>query len=70
MLCAPQDVASRGLDLPSVAWIVQYTAPCYVTDFVHRVGRTSRADAVGSALLMLAPSEADFVLKLDEQNIM
>jgi hypothetical protein len=33
------DVAARGLDLPSVDWILQYDPPCDTSDYVHRAGR-------------------------------
>uniref|UniRef100_A0A8C6WNC0 ATP-dependent RNA helicase n=1 Tax=Neogobius melanostomus TaxID=47308 RepID=A0A8C6WNC0_9GOBI len=41
LLCT--DVAARGLDLPQVSWIVQFTAPVSVAEYVHRVGRTARS---------------------------
>ncbi|KAF6198101.1 hypothetical protein GE061_007848 [Apolygus lucorum] len=70
------DVAARGLDLPKVDWIVQYTAPTTPAEYVHRVGRTARVGTKGSSLLFLLPSELHFVtmlnssrLKLDEVNI-
>nr|CAD7426287.1 unnamed protein product [Timema monikensis] len=63
------DVASRGLDLPSVDWIVQYTAPCSTSDYVHRVGRTARVGSHGSALLFLAPGEAEFVRNLENRTV-
>ncbi len=64
------DVASRGLDLPSaVDWVVQYNAPVTRADYIHRVGRTARAGAGGSSLLMLLPSEAEFVRELEQENL-
>lgn len=67
LLCT--DVAARGLDLPHVDWIVQYTAPGTSADYVHRVGRTARVGSAGSSLIMLAPSEAQFVTRLEEQRV-
>ncbi|XP_039288781.1 probable ATP-dependent RNA helicase DDX31 [Nilaparvata lugens] len=63
------DVAARGLDLPNVEWIVQYTAPTTPSDYVHRVGRTARAGLAGSALIFLAPSELPFIALLEHKNI-
>merc|ERR1712142_37527 len=51
------DVAARGLDLPQVDWIVQFTPPISVADYVHRVGRTARIGAKGSSVIFLLPSE-------------
>ena len=67
LLCT--DVAARGLDLPQVDWIVQYTAPTSVSDYVHRVGRTARIGARGSSVILLLPSEAGFVKCLESSKI-
>ncbi|XP_034351887.1 ATP-dependent DNA helicase DDX31 isoform X2 [Arvicanthis niloticus] len=62
LLCT--DVASRGLDLPQVTWIVQYSAPSSPAEYIHRVGRTARIGCHGNSLLILAPSEAEYVNSL------
>jgi ATP-dependent RNA helicase DDX10/DBP4 len=51
------DVASRGLDFPSVDWVVQADAPEDYDMYVHRVGRTARFQQGGQALLLLDPVE-------------
>ena len=53
------DVASRGLDFPSVDWVVQVDAPEDYDMYVHRVGRTARFQQDGQALLLLDPAEED-----------
>ena len=58
------DVAARGLDIPDVDWILQYDPPTDPTEYVHRIGRTARAGAQGSALLFVAPEEQAFVAYL------
>uniref|UniRef100_A0A8D1ICL8 ATP-dependent RNA helicase n=3 Tax=Sus scrofa TaxID=9823 RepID=A0A8D1ICL8_PIG len=67
LLCT--DVAARGLDLPQVTWIVQYTAPSSPAEYVHRIGRTARIGFQGSSLLILAPSEAEYVNSLASHKI-
>lgn len=67
LLCT--DVASRGLDLPRVNWIVQFNAACTAEDYVHRVGRTARVNKIGNALAMLAPGEASYVEMLEKHSI-
>lgn len=52
------DRASRGLDVPNLAHIVNYDIPTSVTSYVHRVGRTARAGAYGVAWTLLTKSEA------------
>ncbi|XP_075881610.1 ATP-dependent DNA helicase DDX31 isoform X2 [Nelusetta ayraudi] len=67
LLCT--DVAARGLDLPQVTWIVQYTPPATVAEYVHRVGRTARIGGRGSSLLFLTPAETAFISELANHNI-
>ncbi|XP_047448729.1 probable ATP-dependent RNA helicase DDX31 isoform X2 [Mugil cephalus] len=67
LLCT--DVASRGLDLPQVTWIIQYTPPTAVAEYVHRVGRTARIGGQGSSLLFLTPAETAFISELANHNI-
>ncbi|XP_075041396.1 ATP-dependent DNA helicase DDX31 isoform X3 [Mixophyes fleayi] len=67
LLCT--DVAARGLDLPQVTWIVQYNAPASAAEYIHRVGRTARLGAQGSSLLILIPSEADYIQTLVDHKI-
>lgn len=44
------DVASRGLHIPDVEYVVNYDLPYDAEDYVHRIGRTARAGAAGNAL--------------------
>ncbi|XP_032846667.2 probable ATP-dependent RNA helicase DDX10 [Tyto alba] len=51
------DIAARGLDFPSVNWVVQFDCPEDANTYIHRVGRTARYKEGGEALLVLLPSE-------------
>lgn len=44
------DVAARGLDIPDVTHVINYEAPENYADYIHRIGRTGRANKKGSAL--------------------
>ncbi|KAL0276008.1 UNVERIFIED_CONTAM: hypothetical protein PYX00_003695 [Menopon gallinae] len=63
------DVAARGLDLPEVDWVVQYTGPTSIPDYVHRVGRTARGGQPGSSVIFLLPSEVGFIGDLENHRI-
>ena len=51
------DVAARGLDIDGITHVVNYEVPANRETYVHRVGRTGRADATGTALTLVAPEE-------------
>jgi ATP-dependent RNA helicase DeaD len=51
------DVAARGLDIPHVMHVINYDLPDCPEDYVHRIGRTGRADAEGFALSLVSPEE-------------
>lgn len=63
------DVAARGLDLPTVDWIVQYDPPAEAADYVHRVGRTARKGERGHSLLFLLPREAGYLEVLEARGL-
>lgn len=51
------DLASRGLDIPNIKYIVHYHLPATEEIFIHRNGRTARMDAGGTAILILSAEE-------------
>jgi ATP-dependent RNA helicase RhlE len=51
------DVAARGLDIDGIAHVVNFEVPHTAEAYVHRVGRTGRAESTGSALTLVAPEE-------------
>ncbi|KAF2650358.1 DEAD/DEAH box helicase [Lophiostoma macrostomum CBS 122681] len=58
------DVAARGLDIPGVQLILHYHLPRAADTYVHRSGRTARAEASGSSILICAPEEVNGVRRL------
>jgi ATP-dependent RNA helicase RhlE len=51
------DIAARGIDVEGVAHVVNYDLPADPEDYVHRVGRTARAERTGKATSFVLPSE-------------
>jgi len=51
------DLASRGLDIPNIRYIIHYHLPHNEEAFIHRNGRTARMEASGTTILILSPEE-------------
>ena len=51
------DVASRGLDVRDITYVINYDMPKIIEDYVHRIGRTGRAGANGIAITFFAIDE-------------
>ncbi len=51
------DIAARGIDIDALSHVVNFDVPPLPEDYIHRVGRTARADALGDALTLVAPGE-------------
>lgn len=54
---------------PRLCRPVQYSAPSSPAEYIHRIGRTARIGCHGSSLLILAPSEAEYVNSLAAHKI-
>jgi ATP-dependent RNA helicase RhlE len=53
------DIAARGIDVAGVTHVINYDVPENPEDYVHRIGRTGRAMAVGDAFTLVSPENAD-----------
>jgi ATP-dependent RNA helicase RhlE len=51
------DIAARGIDVEELGHVVNFDVPLVPEDYIHRVGRTGRADATGAAFTFVAPDE-------------
>ncbi|MDP9291395.1 MAG: DEAD/DEAH box helicase [Verrucomicrobiota bacterium] len=51
------DIAARGIDVDGISHVVNYDFPMHVEDYVHRIGRTGRAHAVGDAISFITPED-------------
>ena len=60
------DVASRGIDVSMVSHVFNFDVPLIYEDYVHRIGRTGRAEQNGIAITFMNPAEAYHVAKIEE----
>ncbi|MBV2360738.1 DEAD/DEAH box helicase [Thalassococcus sp. CAU 1522] len=60
------DVAARGIDIPGVAYVVNYDLPEVPDNYVHRIGRTARAGREGEAIAFCAPEETDLLAAIEK----
>ncbi len=51
------DIAARGIDVDGISHVVNYDFPMHPEDYVHRIGRTGRAHAVGDAISFVTPED-------------
>jgi ATP-dependent RNA helicase RhlE len=51
------DIAARGIDIDALSHVINFDVPGMSEDYIHRVGRTARAEAVGDAFTLMSPDE-------------
>jgi ATP-dependent RNA helicase RhlE len=59
------DVSARGIDIPDVDYVVNYDLPEQVENYVHRVGRTGRADKKGNAVSFCSAEEKEILAEIE-----
>ncbi len=52
-------VIARGLDVPNIVLVINFSCPNHMEDYVHRIGRTGRAGNKGTAITFITPAEQD-----------
>ena len=60
------DVAARGLHIPEVNYVVNFDLPTDAEDYVHRIGRTARAGASGTAISLICETYAMNIIDIEE----
>ena len=59
------DIASRGLDIADVSHVVNFDVPQHPEDYIHRIGRTGRAEHSGDAMTLMTAADAQHVFAIE-----
>ena len=60
------DIAARGIDIVGLSHVLNFDVPGGPEDYVHRIGRTARAEALGDALTLVAPDEEPSLREIEQ----
>lgn len=60
------DIAARGIDIEQVTHVINYDTPTHAEDYVHRIGRTGRAEASGEAYTFTSPEEEKYLKEIEK----
>ena len=59
------DIAARGINIEGISHVINYDVPAYAEDYVHRIGRTGRAAALGDAITFVSYDEQKYLRKIE-----
>jgi ATP-dependent RNA helicase RhlE len=59
------DIAARGIDVQELGHVVNFDVPAAPEDYIHRVGRTGRAEATGDAFTFVSPQEESDLRRIE-----
>lgn len=64
-LLVATDIAARGIDIKDVSHVINYDVPQHPEDYVHRIGRTGRAQSTGDAFTLVSLDEEAYIRKIE-----
>ncbi len=60
------DIVARGIDVHGISHVINFDVPLFAQDYVHRIGRTGRANIAGDAITFVAPDERDQLRRIEQ----
>ena len=60
------DIAARGLDVEGISHVINFDMPATADDYIHRIGRTGRAEHTGDAFTLVTPDDRDMIRSLEK----
>jgi ATP-dependent RNA helicase RhlE len=60
------DIAARGIDIEGLSHVVNFDVPAFAEDYIHRIGRTGRAEATGDAITLVSAEEQPYLRKIEK----
>jgi ATP-dependent RNA helicase RhlE len=60
------DIAARGIDVEGISHVINYDVPTHAEDYVHRIGRTGRAEATGDAITFVSNEEKKYLRQISK----
>jgi ATP-dependent RNA helicase RhlE len=59
------DIAARGIDVTGISHVINFDVPVIPEDYIHRIGRTGRAEAMGDAITFVSPDEHKYLRQIE-----
>jgi ATP-dependent RNA helicase RhlE len=60
------DIAARGLDVEGISHVINFDMPATTDDYIHRIGRTGRAERSGDAFTLVTPDDREMIKSLEK----
>ncbi len=60
------DIAARGIDVEGISHVINFDVPAFAEDYIHRIGRTGRAEATGDAITLVSRDEEKYLHQIEK----
>jgi ATP-dependent RNA helicase RhlE len=60
------DIAARGIDVEGISHVINFDVPVFAEDYIHRIGRTGRAEATGDSITLVSHDEEKYLRQIEK----